>query len=133
MKAFMTQESKETVINFYSLLLGNLTVPHEELNINTRFGNTFVIAVGDKANPPIIMLHGSSKTSDELFYVIEGSFAIEFEDGLVSLSQGDMIVVPKGTLHRPVCTELVKCLLIELDGTLNDANTGSTYTKGRSA
>jgi len=71
--------------------------------------------------------------SDELFYVIEGSFAIEFEDRLLSLNQGDMIVVPKGTSHRPVCTELVKCLLIELDGTLNDDNTGGTYTKGRSA
>ena len=71
--------------------------------------------------------------SDELFYVIEGSFTIEFEDGLAPLSQGDMIVVPKGTLHRPVCTELVKCLLIELGGTLNDANTGGAYTKGRSA
>jgi len=71
--------------------------------------------------------------SDELFYVIEGSFAIESEDGLVPLNQGDMIVVPKGTLHRPVCTELVKCLLIELDGTLNEANTGGSYSKGRSA
>jgi len=30
-------------------------------------------------------------------------------------------------------TKLVKCLLIELDGTLNDANTGGTYTKGWSA
>ena len=40
--------------------------------------------------------------SDELFYVIECSFAIEFEDGLVSLNQGDLIVVPKGTLRRPV-------------------------------
>ena len=75
----------------------------------------------------------SHEDSDELFYVIEGSFAIEFEDGLMSLNQGDLIVVPKGTLHRPVCTELVKCLLIELDGTLNDDNTGGTYTKGRSA
>jgi len=73
------------------------------------------------------------KDSDELFYVIEGSFAIEFEDELVSLQQGEMIVVPKGTLHRPVCTKLVKCLLIELDGTLNDANTGGTYIKGKSA
>ncbi|MCL2153261.1 MAG: cupin domain-containing protein [Oscillospiraceae bacterium] len=72
-------------------------------------------------------------SSDELFLVIEGSFAIEFEEGLVPLSQGDLIVIPKGTLHRPVCTELVKCLLIELDGTLNDDNKGGTYTKGRSA
>ena len=70
--------------------------------------------------------------SDELFYVIEGSFVLEFEDGLVSLHEGDMIIVPKGTLHRPVCTELVKCLLAELDGTLNNDNTGGAYAKDKS-
>ena len=65
--------------------------------------------------------------SDELFYVIEGSFGLEFEDGFVSLDQGDMIIVPKGIMHRPVCKALVKCLLIELDGTLNEENTGGEY------
>ena len=71
------------------------------------------------------------ENSDELFFVMEGSFAIEFDDDLVSLDQGDIIIVPKGVNHRPVCKELVKCLLIELSGTLNDNNTGGTYTKSR--
>jgi len=64
--------------------------------------------------------------------VIDGLFAIEFEEGLVSLNKGDLIGVPRGRLHRHVCSELVKCLLIELDGTLTDDNTGGTYKKGRS-
>ena len=68
--------------------------------------------------------HGDS---DELFYVIEGEFALELDDGPVPLRQGEMIVVPRGTRHRPVCTTLVKCLLMELDGTLNPGNTGGTY------
>jgi mannose-6-phosphate isomerase-like protein (cupin superfamily) len=68
--------------------------------------------------------------SDELFYVIEGAFKLEFEEGLVCLKQGDMVIVPKGTRHRPVCGELVKCLLIELDGTLNEENTGGKYSGG---
>ena len=65
--------------------------------------------------------------SDELFYVIDGYFELEFDDGLVCMNQGDMLIVPKGVRHRPVCRELVKCLLIELDGTLNNENTGGTY------
>jgi mannose-6-phosphate isomerase-like protein (cupin superfamily) len=65
--------------------------------------------------------------SDELFYVIEGAFEIELDDGLVPLSQGEMIIIPKGIRHRPVVRELVKCLLIELDGTLTIDNTGGTY------
>ena len=67
------------------------------------------------------------KNSDELFYCIEGEFDIEFEDGLTHLSSGDLIIIPKGTKHRPVCKGLVKCLLIESEGTLDKSNTGGTY------
>ena len=65
--------------------------------------------------------------SDEMFYCIEGEFDIEFENGLTHLVQDDFIVIPKGVRHRPVCKSLVKCLLIELDGTLDETNTGGTY------
>lgn len=65
--------------------------------------------------------------SDELFYCIEGEFDIEVDDGKIHLSKGDMIIIPKGTRHRPICKDLVKCLLIEMEGTLNKENTGGTY------
>ena len=67
--------------------------------------------------------------SDEMFVVLEGQMRLEFDGEVVDLAPGDFIVVPKGTRHRPLCTELVKCLLVEKDGTLNDANSGSTYEK----
>ena len=62
--------------------------------------------------------------SDELFYVIEGQFDVELDDGIVSLAQGDLLIIPRGTRHRPMVTQRVKCLLMELDGTLNAGNTG---------
>jgi mannose-6-phosphate isomerase-like protein (cupin superfamily) len=65
--------------------------------------------------------------SDEMFYCIEGEFDIEFVDGIVHLCEGDFIIVPRGTSHRPICKGLVKCLLIEKDGTLTKENTGGTY------
>lgn len=65
--------------------------------------------------------------SDEMFYCIEGEFDIEFEDGITHLSEGDFIIIPKGTPHRPICKGLVKCLLIESEGTLTNKNTGGTY------
>jgi len=67
--------------------------------------------------------------SDEMFVILEGRMQLEFDDGLVKLTPGDFIVVPKGTRHRPVCTAPVKCLLVEKCGTLNDVNSGGTYTK----
>lgn len=65
--------------------------------------------------------------SDEMFYIIEGKMQIEFKDKIVDLNQGDFIIVPKGVMHRPVCKELVKALLIEKTGTLTKDNTGGTY------
>ena len=65
--------------------------------------------------------------SDELFFVIEGAFEIELNNSIIKMEQGDLIIIPKGIRHRPVCKSLVKCLLIELDGTLNNENTGGKY------
>ena len=67
------------------------------------------------------------ESSDEMFYCIEGEFDIEVEDGLTHMCEGDFIIIPKGTKHRPICKNLVKCLLIGVEGTLNNDNTGGTY------
>ncbi len=67
------------------------------------------------------------ENSDELFYVIEGSFVLETEVKRTQVNDGEFIIVPKGTLHRPVVTSLCKFLMIELDGTLNKSNSGDLY------
>ena len=67
------------------------------------------------------------ENSDELFYVIEGAFELETQEELIKVKQGEMIIVPKGTRHRPVVTELSKFLMIELEGTLNKQNSGDSY------
>lgn len=66
--------------------------------------------------------------SDEAFFVIEGEFALEFDDGLVQLKAGDLLIVPRGTRHRPICKSLVKILLIDMSGALNNDNSGGTYS-----
>ena len=65
--------------------------------------------------------------SDELFYVIEGAFQLETEEGLHPVKAGELIIVPKGTLHRPVVKELTKFFMMELQGTLNKENSGELY------
>lgn len=65
--------------------------------------------------------------SDELFYVIEGSFSLETDEGLLPVNAGEFVIVPKGTRHRPVVASLAKFVMIELDGTLNKENSGDLY------
>ena len=93
------------------------------------------LSVGTLNNHILNVLQAENRTlefhtheqSDEMFYCIDGEFDIEFEDGLTHLVEGDFIIIPKGIKHRPICKSLVKCLLIELEGTLNPNNTGGTY------
>ncbi len=44
---------------------------------------------------------------DELFYVVKGSFVMEFRDKNVALQEGDFLIVPKGVEHRPNAEEEV--------------------------
>lgn len=62
--------------------------------------------------------------TDEVFIVMEGVLDIEFEDGKVTLSAGEMFVVPKGVKHKPMATRECKILLVEPKGVVNtgDAN-----------
>ena len=38
---------------------------------------------------------------DEAFLVLKGRIAIDFRDGVVELGEGEFLVVPKATEHRP--------------------------------
>ena len=65
--------------------------------------------------------------SDVIFYCIEGDFNIVTDDGIVNLTEGDFVLIAKGTRHKLILTILVKCLLIEMDRILNKENMGGTY------
>lgn len=66
---------------------------------------------------------------DELFYVLDGAFTMEFRDKTVHLNKGDMLVVPRGIEHRPIAAKEVAVMLFEPASTLNTGNAGSPLTK----
>ena len=68
------------------------------------------------------------KNTDETFIVIEGTLRIDFRDGVVHLSAGEMFVVPKGVEHKPYAGREVKLLLIEPRGVPNTGDAGGERT-----
>ena len=67
---------------------------------------------------------------DELFLVLSGQLTIEYEDHAVQLQQGDFHVVPKGTMHNPVCED--ECLIALIETTTTEHTGGVIVDKTRS-
>ena len=65
---------------------------------------------------------------DELFYVVKGSFDMEFKDKTIILNEGEFLIVPRGVEHRPNAAQEVLVLLFEPANTLNTGNTENEKT-----
>ena len=66
--------------------------------------------------------------TDETFLVIEGKMGIEFEDQTIELSEGEMIVVPKGIKHKPYADKEAKIMIIEPKGVTNTGDVTNDFT-----
>lgn len=66
---------------------------------------------------------------DEMFYVIEGEFNMEFRDRVIALRPGEFLIVPKGVEHRPVAENEVSVMLFEPATTLNTGDTKGELTR----
>ena len=61
--------------------------------------------------------------TDELFLILEGEFDRDFRDRTVTVGPGELLIVPKGTEHRPAARRgEVKLLLIDPNDTPNTGN-----------
>lgn len=66
---------------------------------------------------------------DELFFVVKGSFQMQFRDHTVTINENEMIMVPKGVEHKPVAEEEVWVMLFEPAGTLNTGDVENILTQ----
>ncbi|MCA1010065.1 cupin domain-containing protein [Halobacillus halophilus] len=66
--------------------------------------------------------------TDEVFFVVNGHMVIEFRDGEVELSEGEMYIVPKGVEHKPYAEEECQIMLVEPKGVTNTGEAESDLT-----
>ena len=66
---------------------------------------------------------------DEMFLVVKGRFRMDFRDRQVWIEEGEFIVIPRGTEHRPVAEEEVSVILFEPATTLNTGNVENGLTQ----
>jgi mannose-6-phosphate isomerase-like protein (cupin superfamily) len=72
----------------------------------------------------------SHPDTDDLFLVLSGELDIELPDRTVTLSAGELFVVPRGVEHRPCARKgEVQLLLTEPAGTPNTGDPATAATK----
>jgi mannose-6-phosphate isomerase-like protein (cupin superfamily) len=114
-------------------------VGYEAINFRKKFAlfdeqwQPKVIAEMNDYQFKVVRLQGDfiwhdHQDTDETFIVLEGDLRIDFRDGRVHLSAGEMFVVPRGVEHKPYAEQEVKLLLIEPRGVLNTGREGGERT-----
>jgi mannose-6-phosphate isomerase-like protein (cupin superfamily) len=117
---------------------GNL-MNYQAISLQQKFGlfdeqwQPKVIAEMNEYQFKIVKIEGDfvwhdHADTDETFLVIDGELRIDFEDGQVHLSAGELFVVPKGVQHKPFAAKEVKLMLIEPRGVPNTGDTGGERT-----
>ena len=81
----------------------------------------------------LVKLHGDfvwhdHRDTDEAFIVLDGRMTIEFRGGEVTLTAGEMFVVPKGVEHKPRAEHECHVLLVEPRGVVNTGDAGGPRT-----
>lgn len=66
---------------------------------------------------------------DEMFLVVKGSFIMELRDSSIQINEGEFIIIPKGTEHRPTAKEEVQVMLFEPAATLNTGDLKNDMTR----
>ncbi len=67
----------------------------------------------------------SHPDTDETFIILKGKMLMHFRDKVVELTDGEMIIIPKGVEHKPASEEGYEALLIEPEGVPNTGNVES--------
>ena len=67
--------------------------------------------------------------TDELFLILSGEFDMDFRDGTITVGPGELVIVPRGTEHRPAARRgEVSLLLLDPDGTPNTGDVSTATT-----
>jgi pimeloyl-ACP methyl ester carboxylesterase len=60
---FKTHEGEALFLAAYEAALNAWPVPHDQIDVPTRFGTTHVVVCGSSTAPPLVLLHGYMATS----------------------------------------------------------------------
>jgi len=107
---------------------------HQKLSLFSDYWNPRIIGELNGQQVKLVKFKGEfvwhkHDHEDELFYVVKGSFNMEYRDKTVTINENEFLIVPKGVEHRPVAAREVSVMLFEPATTLNTGDAISDMTR----
>jgi mannose-6-phosphate isomerase-like protein (cupin superfamily) len=100
----------------------------EKLSLFTSHWDPKVVATYNDNDVMVVKFQGEfpfhkHDTTDDFFLVIEGQVTMDYQGAeSVTFGPGEMVIVPKGQVHRPRAEAEAKVLLIEPAGEPNSGD-----------
>ncbi len=109
----------------------NKVIVREKLDQITDYWNPRIVGELNGQHLKLVKFQGEfvwhkHDHEDEMFLVIRGCFDMELRDKTLLLEEGEFVIIPKGTEHRPVATSEVHVMLFEPASTLNTGDIESS-------
>ena len=106
----------------------------EKLSLFNDYCNPRIIGELNGQQVKAVKLNGEfiwhkHDNEDELFLVMKGTLFMELRDKTITINEGEFLIVPRGTEHKPVAKEEVHILLFEPATTLNTGEVQNELTK----
>ena len=107
---------------------------HQKLSLFTEYWSPKIVGELNGQQVKLVKFKGEfvwhrHDNEDELFYVIQGNFNMEYRDKTITVNENEFLIVPRGVEHRPVAEQEVAVMLFEPATTLNTGNAISDLTK----
>ena len=102
----------------------------EKLNLITTHWDPKVVASYNDNDVMVVKFQGEfpfhkHDTTDDFFLVIKGQVTMEYAGAEpVQFGPGELVIVPKGQVHRPRAEQEAQVLLIEPKGEPNSGDSG---------
>ncbi|MBR9866217.1 MAG: alpha/beta hydrolase [Oceanospirillales bacterium] len=71
MTIYKTDEGQQAVQEYYQTFINDWPIAFEQLKLTTRFGETHLLTCGDKALPPLLLIHGAMANATAWFLDVE--------------------------------------------------------------
>lgn len=70
----------------------------------------------------------SHDNEDEMFFVVKGEIELQFEDKSEILTENEFLIVPKGTIHRPIAKKEAHLLMFVTNSNINTGDIVNNFT-----